>query len=400
MIEMVTSGEIQEHGQLSSEHKGNRSEVEGKISKRLEKTEAEADLLSNIDSFKETNHLWVAIRKSKSELTTMKLRLSSRELRFCSREIFEEDKSTTAPDFFFEEHPFAKVRTKKSDSGSEFLLLKLLGFQIFVLFLCISTPSRHQPSIYSTSVAVDLCPLLFVLSLKEIIGKAINKKHWKRPRKELVFDFAEKESRSRELFPEGYSRPLQYRSLLASGVGVIIKHHAPLKNVHNYKDLSQSEKDKLYGGLMVDFIKQDAWESVCDRIESLEFKVNAIVFSFLLFIKYIDESMLLSYFLLLSLQRSLVNIANRKKLPYRHTSGSKSFHARLAKMEELQEKKRQRVENGEPVVEDEILAETLSKRPGYVSGMVYGVLPPKIAKDASSVGSSSGNATRLAEQLR
>ncbi|KAI5661606.1 hypothetical protein M9H77_20929 [Catharanthus roseus] len=32
--------------------------------------------------------------------------------------------------------------------------------------------------------------------------------------------------------------------------------------------------------------------------------------------------------------------------------------------------------------------------------MGYGALPPKTAKDASSVSSSSGNATRLAEQLQ
>ncbi|KAI5678091.1 hypothetical protein M9H77_09041 [Catharanthus roseus] len=131
-----------------------------------------------------------------------------------------------------------------------------------------------------------------------------------------------------------YNRPLQYGSLLASGVGVIIKGHAPLKDMHNYNDFPQSEKDKLYG---------DAWESVCDRIESLEFKNPSHIQHF--------------------------GVTHKK------TTG------RVVRKEEA------------------TLAETLNKRPGYVIGMGYKVLPPKTAKGASSVGSSSDNATRLTEQL-
>ncbi|KAI5674089.1 hypothetical protein M9H77_14453 [Catharanthus roseus] len=98
-------------------------------------------------------------------------------------------------------------------------------------------------------------------------------------------------------------------------------------------------------------------------------------------------------------KQSLVNIENRKKLPYSYTSGSKSFHACFVEMtngEYVNEK----AKSIHPVVEDEILAKTLSKRLGYVTGMGCGVLPSKTTKDASLVGSSSGNASRLTEQLQ
>ncbi|KAI5673499.1 hypothetical protein M9H77_13863 [Catharanthus roseus] len=70
-----------------------------------------------------------------------------------------------------------------------------------------------------------------------------------------------------------------------------------------------------------------------------------------------------------NLKGSLVNIVNCKKLPYSQTGGSKSFHARFAEMEELVQKKRQRVENGEPFAEEEILADTITKRFRYVIGI-------------------------------
>ncbi|KAI5671392.1 hypothetical protein M9H77_11756 [Catharanthus roseus] len=69
-----------------------------------------------------------------------------------------------------------------------------------------------------------------------------------------------------------------------------------------YKELVDAEKNPRTN-YPYDFIWQHAWGSVCDRIESLEFK-----------------------------KRSLVNIENLKKLPYSHTSGSKSFHSHFAEM--------------------------------------------------------------------
>lgn len=64
------------------------------------------------------------------------------------------------------------------------------------------------------------------------------------------------------------------------------------------------------------------------------------------------------------------------------------------------QKKREGLENGKHVAEEEILADTLSKRVGYVTGVGYGVMPPKTTKDVSSAQASSHNATRLAEQLK
>ncbi|KAI5671452.1 hypothetical protein M9H77_11816 [Catharanthus roseus] len=226
---------------------------------------------------------------------------------------------------------------------------------------------------------------------------------------------------------EGYKRPLKYRSLLSSGVRVIIKHHALLKDVHKYNDVPQSEKNKLYGGLkeanknvkeFVDdmlkisyrhwrnqlhedykkpvaagknprtncpynFIKQDAWDSMCEWIESLSLGNDLLP--------------------MLKIAKSFPTAIRWENLsPIQHfdVTHRKSNDEYVNEKEELLQKKREGLENGKHVAEEEILADTLSKRVGYVTGVGYGVMPPKTTKDVSSAQASSHNATRLAEQLK
>ncbi|KAG8386979.1 hypothetical protein BUALT_Bualt03G0204900 [Buddleja alternifolia] len=124
-------------------------------------------------------------------------------------------------------------------------------------------------------------------------------------------------------FPKGFKKPLRFANHLANGIGIVVSSF--------------------------DWIPLQKWQVLCDHYETEKFKEK---------------------------QSDVDNFANT------HMKNGIFINEKAAKVHAGMENKRNQVKDsgGSPVLEREIVRQSLGKRPGYEKGLGYGVVPSKCTK--------------------